>query len=236
MQATEKMLLKDHSDSEKGAYLGAIASIATADHSATGEEIEYLTALADAADISEEQKRAVLRAATELSDVELKRCLDILKGSELRFSLVADLISFSEADKDYSENEQKSVENIARYLGVNQEQFSLLDQFVKNTSGQEVKPEEVENPAFLASSGLKNKFQTAGIDWKKFLTGLLGVAGPMMLARMFTRNRGTGMAGGLGGLLNRQGGGGIGSLISSLSGGRGLGNLGGLLTGILGRR
>ena len=32
-------LLKEFSDREKGAYLGAIASLATADHTATEEEI-----------------------------------------------------------------------------------------------------------------------------------------------------------------------------------------------------
>jgi hypothetical protein len=35
MQQTEK-LIKDYSDVEKGSYLGAIASIATADRTATG--------------------------------------------------------------------------------------------------------------------------------------------------------------------------------------------------------
>ena len=37
-------LLKEYSDLEKGAYLGAISSIATADHSATEEEVEYIMA------------------------------------------------------------------------------------------------------------------------------------------------------------------------------------------------
>ena len=50
-------LLKDYSDMEKGAYLGAISSIATADHSASEEEIEYIMALADSADLSEDQKK-----------------------------------------------------------------------------------------------------------------------------------------------------------------------------------
>src|SRR5215213_5183703 len=94
-------LLKDYSDMEKGAYLGAIASIATADHSATEEELDYLMALADSAELSEEQKDGVARAATELTPDELKRCIDILKTSELRFSLITDLISFAKADGNY---------------------------------------------------------------------------------------------------------------------------------------
>ena len=73
----EEKLLKDYSDEEKGAYLGAIASIATADHTASEEELEYITQLAESAEISEEQKQAVIRAATELSGDELTRCLEI---------------------------------------------------------------------------------------------------------------------------------------------------------------
>ena len=86
-------LLKEYSDLEKGAYLGAISSIATADHSATEEEVEYIMALADSASLSDEQKQAVRRAATELTGQELKKCLDILKTSDLKYSLVTDLIT-----------------------------------------------------------------------------------------------------------------------------------------------
>jgi predicted TIM-barrel fold metal-dependent hydrolase len=87
----EEKLLKDYTDPEKGAYLGAITSLATADHSATEEEMEYIMELADSADLSEEQKQAVARAAKELTGEELRRCLEILKTSDLRFSLMTEL-------------------------------------------------------------------------------------------------------------------------------------------------
>src|SRR5688500_2948276 len=95
-------VLEGYSDQEKGAYLGAVASIATADRGATEDELQYINALCDAADISEPQKEAVIRAANELSGEELKNCLDILKNSELKYSLVTDIIAFSKADKNYS--------------------------------------------------------------------------------------------------------------------------------------
>ena len=243
MEQDEK-LLKDYSDSEKGAYLGAIASIATADHSATEDELEYIMQLADSADISQEQKEAVIRAATELSGDELIRCLDILKTSNLRFSLIADLMNFGQSDQNYSEEEKKNVEKIASYLKINQEQFSLLDQFVNKTAEVEVEPEEINKPGFLSSLGLDEKFKKAGIDWKTVGKGLLGIAGPMILARMLSGRRGGrnvmgggglgSLMGGLAGaaMLSRSGGG-IGSLISNLSGGRGYGNSGGLLSRVL---
>lgn len=100
-------ILPGSSDTEKGAYLGAIASIATADRQATPEEIEYLSALAESAGLSEEQKEAVIKAANEISDDDVLRCLDVLKTSDLRFSLVTDVIAFAKTDNNYSEEEQK---------------------------------------------------------------------------------------------------------------------------------
>ena len=111
-------ILEGASDVEKGAYLGAIASIATADREASDEEVEYLTQLADAANLQHEQKDAVIKAARHISDEDLKHCLDVLKTSDLRYSLVTDLIAFAKSDNDYSEEEQKTVEKMAKYLGV----------------------------------------------------------------------------------------------------------------------
>ena len=57
---TTPTILEGYSDMEKGAYLGALASIATADRSATEEEITYLQALCESANLSEDQARVQL--------------------------------------------------------------------------------------------------------------------------------------------------------------------------------
>src|SRR5215217_7762514 len=152
-----RKILEGHSDLEKGAYLGAIASIATADREASPEEIEYISQLCDAADLSEQQKQSVIRSATELTGQELTRCLDVLKNSELKYPLVTDLMAFAKSDSDYSESEEKNVHKIAQYLGVGEKQFSLLDQFAEEATDADVPPEEVAKPSFLSSLGLKDK-------------------------------------------------------------------------------
>ena len=231
----EERILNGHSDLEKGAYLGAIASLATADREASEEEMEHIAGLCDAAGLSEQQKEHVLRAATELSGEELNQCLDVLKNSELRYSLVADLIAFARADTDYNEAEQKSVHQIAQYLGVSEKQFSLLDQFAEKAAVAEVPEEKKTDPEFLSSTGLKDKMQSAGINTGSLLTGLLGIAGPMLLASMMSRRRmgGFGYGSGFGGGMM---GGGIGSIIGMLSGGRGFSGTGGLLGRMMGGR
>ena len=144
-------ILEGHSDLEKGAYLGAIASLATADREASEEEIEYIEQLCDAAQLSQKQKEFVVRAATELTGEDLKKCLDVLKNSELKYSLVTDLIAFGKSDQNYSREEQENVQKIATYLGVEQKQFSLLDQFAEKASS-ESSPDEIQKPSFLSST------------------------------------------------------------------------------------
>ena len=235
-----KSVLEGYSDQEKGAYLGAIASLATADRSASEEEVQHIRDLAEDAGLSKEQTESVVSAASELSGEELKRCLDILKTSNLRFSLVTDLIAFAESDGTFSQEERDNVQKITEYLGIDKTQYSLLDQFVHRSAETSRSPEEIAKPGFLESLGLKDQFAKAGINVGSLGKGLLGFLGPMLLGGMMGR-MGRGRTGSMGGLSGRgipgMGGmGGFGSLISALGGRRatpGMGNSG--LGGLLGR-
>ena len=176
-------ILQGYTDQEKGAYLGAIASIATVDRAATQDELQHLTALAEAAELSPVQEASVVRAATDLSNEELQKCLGILKNSELKYSLVADLITFAKVDGSYSEEERKNIETISQHLGVNKNQFSLLDQFVnKTTQTKEEGVDEVRKPGFFDSLGMRNPLESAGINVNAMSRGLLSMLGPAVLA------------------------------------------------------
>ena len=252
MQETTTTILEGYSDQEKGAYLGAIASIATADRSASEEELSYLEALAESANLSEQQSSLIRQAATtEMSDADLKRCLDVLKNSELRFSLVSDIIAFAEADQNYSAEEKQNVEKIAQYLGVNQEQFSVLNQFTKKAvqeapkQAEALQSQQTTPNNFLGGLGFGDKLKGAGINTDSLFKGALGIIGPMLLMKMFSGGRrsrggmgggtlGGGMLGGGGGLLGGLMGGGGGLLGGLLGGGRGFGGAGGMLGRILG--
>jgi uncharacterized tellurite resistance protein B-like protein len=230
--ANDENILEGHSDLEKGAYLGAIASIATADREASEEELGYIEQLCDAAKLSTEQKQLVLQAATQLSGEELNHCLDVLKKSDLKYSLVTDLIAFAKSDNNYSREEEQNVQKIAQYLGVDQKQFSLLDQFAQKAASTDLPSEEISKPSFLSSLGLQDKMQNAGINTGSLFKGLLSFAGPMILGGLLSgaMNRRSGSGGGF----MPGGGGGLGSLIGMLSGGRGFGSTGGLLGRMLG--
>ncbi|TCZ70154.1 TerB family tellurite resistance protein [Flaviaesturariibacter aridisoli] len=239
-------ILEGYSNLEKGAYLGAIASIGTADRTATDAELEHLDTLSEAAGLDDEQSAMIRRAATELQGDELNRCLDVLKNSDLRFSLVTDCIAFAEVDGDYGADEKAHIQKMADYLGVDQKQFSLLDEFAHEAKAKAADPETAASPQFLESSGLGRKMESAGINPSKLLKGMLGVVGPIVLAGMLSggRRRGGlfgGMMGGLGGSLIGGGMGGLGGGLGSLTGmfggafrGGGFGRRGGLLGGLFG--
>ena len=229
-------ILQGHSEKEKAAYLGAIASIATADKQASPEELEYIANLCEAASLPDELNQRVLNAAKEVSGDELKRSLDILKNSELKYSLITDLMAFAKSDNNYSEEEGQYVQRVAQYLGVDQKQLSLLNQFADSVKTSDTPAQEVAEPGFL--SGLKEKMQSAGINPGSLFKGLIAIAGPVLLAKMFSRRSGGsggGVLGGLGGILSGAGMmGGLSSVIGMLSGGRGMGSTGGLLGRVLG--
>ena len=234
-------ILEGYSDQEKGAYLGAIASLATADRQASAEEMEHIAGLCEAANLSQQQTEAVRQAANGLSGEELNHCLDVLKQSNLKFALVTDLMAFAKADQDYSEEEEQSIHKISQYLEVDQKQYSLLDQFSQQAATEA--GQQAPNQQNFLGGGLQEKMQKAGINTSSLMKGVLAIAAPMILGRMFSRGRGTGggIGGGLGGMLGgglggMMGGGGLGSLIGMLSGGRGMSNTGGLLGKVFGGR
>lgn len=252
----EHTILEGYSNMEKGAYLGAIASIATADRTATDDEMDYLDALCESANLSEEQTQLINEvASTKVADEDLHKFLDVLKGSELRFSLISDLIAFAQADQNYSEDEKQTVKNVADYLGLNQEQFSVLNQFTKKAVEEApaagLEKADASPQGFLDNLGFGDKLKNAGINTNSLVKGALGIIGPLILARMLSggrsrRRRGGGLLGGLMGGGSSTGGGllgGLGGLLAGggllgglLGGGRGFGNAGGLLGRILGGR
>ncbi|MDX5421890.1 MAG: TerB family tellurite resistance protein [Hymenobacteraceae bacterium] len=261
MEQEQTTLLKDYSLEEKGAYLAALATMASADGHASEEELEFLKILGEAADMPENVEQEVLEIAKNPSQISLQRVLDVLKKSQLRFSFITDIISFAKADGQYTPEEQKRIQEMADYLGVDQKQFSLLEQFVNKADDAQQHGEDPTSQSFMSKNGFSDMFKNAGIS-PQMVQGILGVAAPIILARLMSggkRRRGGmmgGMGGGLlggllGGLMTGRGGlmgggrrstSGLGSMASVLGGlnGRsrygsmGSGGLGGLLGGLLG--
>ncbi|SHJ34226.1 Uncharacterized conserved protein, tellurite resistance protein B (TerB) family [Hymenobacter daecheongensis DSM 21074] len=221
-------LLQNYSDQEKAAYLSAIASLASADREASAAEVEFLQQLAQTTGLSGGATQQVLNAAKDASNESIKQSLDTLRGSDLRFSLVTDLISFARADGAYSNTEEEMVNKIAAYLGVNQQQKQALETVVDQAA---TVPHDANDPGkqgFL--SGITDKLDSVGIPKGALMAGLLGVVAPMVLSRVMGGGNRGGMGGGMGGMMG--GSGTMGGLLGGAMGGGS--SMGGLLGGLLG--
>jgi uncharacterized tellurite resistance protein B-like protein len=216
MEQDHPTLLKDYSIEERGAYFAALATVASADGSASEEELEFLQLMAEAAELPENMQEEIVYVARNPTQLNLQKALDVLKKSELRFSFITDIISFAKADGKYTAEEKKHIEGMADYLNINQKQFSILDQYVNKANEAPQQGEDPTSQSFLSKHGFGDMFEKAGIS-PKMMQGILGVAAPMIIASMLRGGRGrrggmTGggmMGGGLGGLLGGLLGGGL---------------------------
>ena len=237
MENQAVQLLKDYSDNEKGAYLGAIASIATADREASEQEIQFLDALADSAHLSGDSKGAVLSVAKDPKNLSVQKCLDVLKASDLRFTFITDVMSFAKADGNLTGEEETLIKGMADYLGVNQEQYGVLKQFVEVADesarkGEVVQPQALGGQPADPEGGFDSMLKKVGIPTNGLMKGILAIAAPLLISKVLMGNRrggmmgGMGSGGGMGGLL---GGGLLGGLLGSvMAGGMGRGGMGGL--------
>lgn len=225
----EHSFLKDYTEKEKIAYIGTVASLAIADNVATTEEIEIVSTLIEVAGITGIEKERVLKTAKGLEDADFDSWMATLKHSELRFSLIAELISFARTDGQYSSQERKKIEEISTHLGINNEQYAVLDEFVTKSGDAG----ETNKPGFLDSLGMGNMFSKAGISMSGFAKGLLAIAAPMLLAKLFGSRKGGLMGGAKSALGVMVGTAGLTSLVGMLSGGRGFSKTGGLLSKLL---
>ena len=229
----DTQLLQNYSEVEKTAYLSAIASLATADRQVSGAEGQFLQALAQQAGLSGGATQQVLAAAQDASNQSIQQHLDVLKGSDLRFSLVTDLISFARADGAYANDEDAMVGKMSQYLGINAEQQHTLETVVDQAATVAHDPQDPGKQGFL--SGIGDKLSSVGIPKGALMAGLLGVVAPMVISRVMgggqrqDTNPGGGLMGGsMGGLLGGAANSGLGGLLGGLLGG---GMLGGLLGG-----
>jgi len=228
-------ILQGFNATEKTAYVTAIASIATADQSASELELDYLKNLAQAAGLSEEEIQQVSAAAAEANGQSLKNALDILKSSELKYSLVTDLMAFAQSDKNVAEQEKTHIAAIASYLQIDATQLQALNEFVQQTAAQpaamalsgEMAPSGGLE-GILGNFGLGDKLKNSGINIGNLATGLMSFVGPMIMGNLLNKGlQGSNASGGL-----NQGG--LGSLISGLSGGKNSsGGIGGFLSNLL---
>ena len=79
---------------------------------------------------------------------------------------------------------EKMIEKVAKYLNIDEKQFSVLDQLVNKAATEGRTPEEFARPDYLQSTGMEQKFSNAGFDLASVGKSLFGFLGPVLLGSL----------------------------------------------------
>ncbi|TAF65310.1 MAG: TerB family tellurite resistance protein [Cytophagales bacterium] len=178
----EKQSFLNYDENTRTAYLVTLASIATADKQNTAEEVAFIEQMTIAAGLSEGNRAIVTKAVQDASSVNLNNNLNTLKGSDLKFAMVADILNLAYADKNLDAKETEQIKQVNVILGINDDQLKALQEYVNKanqaaaSNAGNVELDSNGQPKnqttnFLETSGLSAMFTQMGIPVEHFNTG-----------------------------------------------------------------
>jgi uncharacterized tellurite resistance protein B-like protein len=116
---------------ERVAYLKVIASLAGADGNIGRTEITHLRATCDEFGLDAEEAQEVEAAAQAPEEAEIIQTIESLKGSPLRFTLLADLTFAAYADGRYTKEERIEIVEVSQLLDTTYDQLVAIDRHVE---------------------------------------------------------------------------------------------------------
>jgi uncharacterized tellurite resistance protein B-like protein len=122
--------LTGYSEKEKVAYLSIVASMAAADGELADEELEQIRQMCFKLSLTAIGVEAVLAAAEFPERIPLERYLENLRGSDLKFALLADVLFMVYADGKVTSQEKDEYERIATSLSVTEQQLLTVIRYV----------------------------------------------------------------------------------------------------------
>jgi|ERR1711907_170044 len=168
---------------ELAAYIAFLAKFALVDSEIDDEEMIFLLALVEAAQLPQEVNDRLCRFidSTTSEANDMAAFVKTMQLSVLRFELVADLLSLAFADGVYEPEEAKVIHNIAIALKVGTEQISAIEDYMKKAHDHAIRcergegdPAAAEGKDLMVLYGAVDSFRAAAIPeeaWGAFKTG-----------------------------------------------------------------
>jgi uncharacterized tellurite resistance protein B-like protein len=116
--------------SERVDYLVVVASMAAADGEVSAAEFEKWREFCKALELGPEETGQVMSALDYPDKVRIQDVAARLRSSELRFTLMTDLLFMAHADDEYCEAEQCEIRELSDALNVNDAQLAALEKYV----------------------------------------------------------------------------------------------------------
>ncbi len=195
--------LSGYPEHEKVDYLCLIASMAAADSVISDDELTQLRTFCEAADIDAMDVGLILSAAADPTFLDIPAILQRLAGTELRFTLLSDLLFMAHADGIVSPEEDEDMQYIARHLDISPAQVAATELYVKNVFAAQEADETKKDWAAVGSE-IAGALAGAGVPLGAVaISGCLCGAGATELSKALTAlGMGLGLTPGIGVVLS----------------------------------
>jgi uncharacterized tellurite resistance protein B-like protein len=177
---SEQNTFLQQSEDVRTSYLVILGAVSTADHDSNDAEVAFMEQMGIVAQLSEANNTLVKKSMTDTASINLAEHIAKFKDNDLKFSLVTDLLNISYKDGDLEKEEVEAIKNVNNIVGISDEQFNALQQYIKtaNKESETDHPvmDEKGNPKqpkanFLESTGLDKMFAQMGIPVGNFKSG-----------------------------------------------------------------
>lgn len=142
--------LVEYPEVERVDYLSVVASLASVDGKVTDNEIERIREFCEQIDIGNIGIGLVIAAVEDPSVVDVSTILSRLAQTDLKFTLLADMLFMAHADGICCPEEQEEIHKIATMLHISTEQIEAMNTYVETV---------------LTATSKKTKRSDA--DWKR---------------------------------------------------------------------
>jgi|JI10StandDraft_1071094.scaffolds.fasta_scaffold685526_2 uncharacterized tellurite resistance protein B-like protein len=110
-------------------YLTVLAAVVGVDSNVAGKELGVLAQFCDDLDLAPDEKQSILAFTRNVDPATVLAACERLKESELRFTVVSDLLFIAYTDDRYAPTEREVIEGIARMMGVSWRQLDAMEQY-----------------------------------------------------------------------------------------------------------
>jgi uncharacterized tellurite resistance protein B-like protein len=118
--------------SERMDYLRVLAALTAVDDDIAGTELGALGEFCDALGVAGQNKEEVFAFAHDTDNKRVRATCERLRDSQLRYTLVTDLLYIAYTDQTYSSEEREVVEGIAELLHIDARQLDAMETYAQH--------------------------------------------------------------------------------------------------------
>ena len=124
MELTHQLL--NYTERERLVLITTIASIATLDKVGNDDELEFILALGEAAELDPQKMQSAIDVTKDPQNKNLKEALQIISGSnDLRYFFVMEILPFIKNNPEFKNTTK--IQSIISEMGITPEQYNALE-------------------------------------------------------------------------------------------------------------